>query len=122
MLKLVFCLRRLPHLSLEDFQHYWRNNHAPLVKKHADTLGILRYVQSHTLSGDLSSDIRRSRGGPEPYDGVAELWFESEESMKRHWADPKAAIAARALLEDERKFIDLAQSPIWYCVENNVHD
>ncbi|MFT5776135.1 EthD domain-containing protein, partial [Hyphomonas sp.] len=30
MIKLSFCLRRLPHLSREDFQTYWREQHAPL--------------------------------------------------------------------------------------------
>ena len=41
MIKLTFCLRRLPHLSREEFQRYWREQHAPLVAKHAKTLGIL---------------------------------------------------------------------------------
>ncbi|HBQ49001.1 MAG TPA: EthD family reductase, partial [Hyphomonas atlantica] len=48
MIKLTFCLRRLPHLSREEFQVYWREKHAPLVAKHAEVLGILRYVQNHT--------------------------------------------------------------------------
>ena len=32
MIKLVFCLRRQPHLSREEFQRYWRECHAPLVE------------------------------------------------------------------------------------------
>jgi hypothetical protein len=28
MIKLVFCLRRLPHLSREEFQRYWLESHA----------------------------------------------------------------------------------------------
>jgi hypothetical protein len=31
MLKMIFCLRRLPHLSREGFQCYWREQHAPLA-------------------------------------------------------------------------------------------
>ncbi|MGH7820684.1 MAG: EthD domain-containing protein [Candidatus Binatia bacterium] len=34
MVKLVFCLRRLPHLSRAEFQRYWRETHGPLVRKH----------------------------------------------------------------------------------------
>ena len=122
MLKLVFCLRRLPHLSSEEFQGYWRNNHAQLVRQHAATLGMLRYVQSHALVGGISESIRQSRGAPEPYDGIAEAWFESEEALKRRWADPAMAVAAQALMEDERKFIDQARSPVWYCREHNILD
>ena len=32
MLKLMFCLHRLPHLSVEEFQDYWYNQHGPLVR------------------------------------------------------------------------------------------
>ncbi len=81
MIKLTFCLRRLPHLSREQFQTYWREQHAPLVAKHARTLGVLRYVQLHTGHDALNAGIAGSRGAPTEYDGVAELWFESAEAM-----------------------------------------
>jgi uncharacterized protein (TIGR02118 family) len=114
MIKLTFCLRRLPHLSREDFQHYWRETHAPLVAARAKTLGIVKYEQVHTGFDALNVGIQASRGGPEPYDGIAEIWFESEVSMATAGQNPGAAEAARDLLEDERKFIDLANSPLWF--------
>lgn len=114
MIKLTYCLRRLPHLSREDFQRYWRDIHAPLVAKHAATLGIVKYEQVHTGFDAMNDAIRASRGGPEPYDGIAELWFESEASMQAAAQNPGVAEAARELLEDERNFIDLANSPLWY--------
>lgn len=118
MIKLTYCLRRLPHLSREDFQRYWRDIHAPLVAKHAATLGIVRYEQVHAGFDALNDAIRASRGGPEPYDGIAEIWFESEAAMQAAAQNPGVAEAARELLEDERNFIDLANSPLWY---NRVH-
>ena len=49
MIKIVFCLRRKPGLSPDEFDRTWREDHAPLVKQHAETLGIRRYVQTiHT--------------------------------------------------------------------------
>jgi hypothetical protein len=45
MVKLVFCLTRLPHLSRAEFQRYWRERHGPLVRESAKALGIRRYVQ-----------------------------------------------------------------------------
>ena len=113
MIKLTFCLRRLPHLTREEFQQYWREQHAPLVAKHATTLGILRYVQCHTGHPALNAAMQASRGGPPAYDGVAELWFESEEAMAANSGEAAAA-AGRELLEDEKKFIDLANSPLWF--------
>ena len=119
MIKLTFCLRRLPHLSREDFQRYWRDQHAPLVAKHARTLGILRYVQTHTGHDALNVAMQASRGGPEAYDGVPELWFESESAMAANTSEA-AAKAGAELLEDEKKFIDLANSPLRFSDEYAV--
>jgi uncharacterized protein (TIGR02118 family) len=119
MIKLSFCLRRLPHLSREEFQTHWREKHAPLVARHAKTLGILRYVQLHTAHDGLNAAMQGSRGGPDAYDGVAELWFESEEAMAANTSEAAAA-AGLELLEDEKKFIDLANSPLWFGDEHVV--
>ena len=48
MIKVIFCLRRLPGLTREQFQKHWRTVHATLVKKHAKALGVQRYVQMHS--------------------------------------------------------------------------
>ena len=121
MIKLVFCLKRRPEMTREEFQRYWFETHAPLVKKHAQVLGIKRYVQVHSLDHELSVPIQQSRGGPEEYDGVAELWYESFEALAA-LRSPEATAAGRELLEDERKFIDLANSPLWWAQERPVID
>ena len=42
MIKLTFCLKRLPHLTRAEFQTYWRDVYAPLVQTQAEVLGIAR--------------------------------------------------------------------------------
>ncbi|TMA60668.1 MAG: EthD family reductase [Deltaproteobacteria bacterium] len=117
MVKLVFCLRRLPQLSRATFQRYWREQHGPLVQRHAVTLRIQRYVQLHTWEDAFNEVLRASRGGPEPYDGIAELWWQSREDLQAATASPEGRRASLELLEDERRFIDLAQSPLWIAEE-----
>lgn len=114
MLKLVFCLHRLPHLSREAFQTYWREHHAPLVAKHAQTLGIVRYVQVHALTDDMNAAIQRTRGGPDMYDGIAEICFENWDSFFAAGENDGAKAASAALLADEKTFIDLSRSPLWF--------
>jgi len=121
MVHLIFCLRRLPHLSREEFQRYWRETHAPLVKKHATALGIKRYVQAHTIDPAGTQGIAAARGAPDPYDGVAELWFDLEHLLSVAQREA-AAEAGRALLDDERRFIDLTNSPIFITEDNVVLD
>ena len=65
MIAIKFCLRRLPALTLSEFQDYWLNQHAPLVRSVAETLGIRRYVQSHALDDDgLSRVVQEEAFGP----------------------------------------------------------
>lgn len=120
MIKLTFCLRRLPSLSLEAFQDYWRHTHAPLVAERAEILRIRRYQQVHTLDVSSLHEALRSRNGgaPEPFDGVAELWFDSLESMRV--SGDEALQASGELLADERNFIDLARSPMWIAEEHAI--
>lgn len=121
MIKLTFCLRRLPHLSRDEFQAYWRETHAPLVAERAEVLKIRRYVQVHSrgdLDGLHAAFQRRNDDCPEPFDGVAELWFDSLDAMG---GDDLARRQAQAeLLADERNFIDLANSPMWLSDEHLV--
>jgi uncharacterized protein (TIGR02118 family) len=112
MIKLLFCLRRLPHLSRDEFQRYWRETHGPLVARHAETLRIRRYIQVHTRTDEINSMLRASRGGPEEFDGVAEIWWRDREELLAAVASEAGQRASQELLEDERRFIDLAQSPV----------
>lgn len=120
MIKITYCLRRKSGMSLEEFQRYWFGTHAPLVKQHADALRIKRYVQTHASDTPLNGVLRESRGGPEPYDGVAELWFDSVEDMMNAMDDEAGRRASEALLEDEEKFIDLGNSPLWLNEERMI--
>lgn len=118
MIRLVYLLRRRPELSLEAFQEYWREQHGPLVASFASVLGIRRYVQVHALDDPMNEAMQQARGGMEPrYDGVAELWFDSEEAFAEASANAAGRHAGAALLEDESKFIDLPNSPLWLNVE-----
>lgn len=117
MVKLIFCLKRKPGMSPEAFRDYWANHHAPLVRKHAKALGIQRYVQNYTLPSSGFSKIASTRGAPEAFDGVAELWFTDLDEMARKGSTEEGRAAGKALIEDEARFIDLTRSPLWVSEE-----
>jgi uncharacterized protein (TIGR02118 family) len=123
MIKIIFCLRRKPGLSVEEFQRYWREDHAALVRRHAPALKIRRYVQSHTFDDPRIAAGLVVRGSEiEPYDGVAELWWDSIEDLIEVRLTEEGRAGGRELLEDERDFINMAESPIFYAHENVVID
>jgi uncharacterized protein (TIGR02118 family) len=114
MIRLVFLLRRKPGTSLGEFQRYWREEHGPLVASVQTKIGALRYVQVHAIDDPMNAAAAQARGGMEPvYDGVAELWWESEQALAATLATDAGRAAGALLLDDEKKFIDLAHSPLY---------
>ncbi len=118
MIRLVYLLRRKPALSLAEFHARWSDEHGPLVASHQTRLGIVRYTQSHRLDDPMNDALAAARGGMEaPYDGVAELWWESEAAIAGVTATPQGQRAGAELLADEAEFIDLPNSPLWLAYE-----
>lgn len=119
MIKLTFALVRRAEFTRESFQDYWFNTHAPLVASVREALRIRRYVQLHSLPAEISASLQAVRGGPEGYDGVAQLWWDSFEDMAGT-DDEAAKASSRLLLEDEQRFIDLSRSPLWWGQERVI--
>ena len=69
-----------------------------------------KYVQSHTIDSPLNDGMRQSRHMLPEYDGVAEVWFESEEDLMEAMGSDEMQELSAALLEDEGKFIDHSKS------------
>jgi hypothetical protein len=122
MLKVIMCATRLPELTREQFDDHWYNHHAPLVRKHAAALGIRKYVQTVPLMNvEAQRALQKTRGcQPVDFDACGELWWDDMES---HLAARKTAEGAKAILElieDERRFVDLSRSQLWYCEERAI--
>ena len=121
MVKLIFTLRRKQGMSRDEFQRYWREEHAPLVLRHAETLRISRYVQTHSRDTDMDEALSAVRGTPlRTYDGVAELWWESLDELLAASSSEDGQRASMELLEDEQRFIEMKSSPLWLGEEHVV--
>ena len=110
MIKFVMCLTQKPGMSREEFKDYWMNKHGPFFMSNADVMGAKIYVQSHTVDTPLNEDLRTSRGMLPEYDGVAEVWFESEQALVEGMSSPEGQQLGVALLEDEGNFVDHSKS------------
>lgn len=110
MIKLIMCLHRKPGISREQFQDYWLNKHGPFFQENASIMRSKRYVQCHTIDSPLNDAMRTSRNMQPEFDGVAEVWFESEDDLMEAMASQEMQTLGTALLEDEANFIDHARS------------
>jgi hypothetical protein len=122
MIKLVYCIRRRPDVPAETFHAYWLNEHGPKVRAVAETIRARRYVQSHTSSPELNDVFRQSRGLAPAYDGITEIWWDSEVDLLAGSGSEDGIAAAKLLLEDEASFIDFSQSTIFMTVEHEIFD
>ena len=84
MIKSISLLTRKAGLTHEQFVKHWVEVHAPLA--HA-VPGLRRYVQSHIVEERRRPDIPAHEI---EVDGIAELWYDDPESIRRAMASPEA--------------------------------
>ena len=93
MIKRFVILRKKSNMSTEEFWRYWENVHGPLIAK---IPGLVKYVQYHVTSERLDTV-------DDPIDGIAELWFESEQMQKEAYQSPEY----QAVVEDEPNLFEM---------------
>ena len=122
MIKISYLMRRLSHLSLEEFQSYWSEKHPQAAPADAfSILGVKRYVQVLPLETEARNLVIGPRTGlVEPFDGMAELWVESIEALESNWSTDKAKEYLEIFFKDEQNFIDWNRSTILVSKENIV--
>jgi heme-degrading monooxygenase HmoA len=121
MIKLVYIVRRRPEFSPKDFYQRWLA-HGPLVSEVAEAVHARRYIQSHTIDTPLNEQFAQSRGMEKAYDGITEVWWDSLEDLVAGMNTPEGQASHKRLLEDEREFIDLANSFIFLTEEHPIFD
>lgn len=120
MVVITFLLRRRPEMTADEFHAYWREQHGSLVASHAGTLGIRRYVQLHANDSPIGTAIAATRDcAPTDWDGVALIWFDDEAAIvEAATATAEGRAAATALLEDERRFLDLERCELFLAADH----
>jgi uncharacterized protein (TIGR02118 family) len=93
MIKRFVVLRKKPCMTAQEFWDYWEKVHGPLIAK---IPGLLKYTQYHVRSERLDD-------ADDEIDGIAELWFESEEDQKRGY-DTKEY---QAVVDDEPNLFNM---------------
>jgi len=94
MLKTIHLVKKKPELSFEEFKHYWLEEHVKLCKK---LPGLKRYVVNMVIGSYTES---------RPYDGVAELDFEDEESFEKALGSPEGQVAVEHI-KNFAEYVDI---------------
>ncbi|WP_326837508.1 EthD domain-containing protein [Amycolatopsis rhabdoformis] len=92
MVKLVILLKRAPGMSLEEFAAYHRDHHAVLIDSVPETA---RYIRKSAFSYVADDSA--------PYDGIVEIWFESDADRVAFFSSESYQNVIRP---DEKNFVD----------------
>lgn len=106
-IRLVFGLRRLERLTLEQFHDYWLNHHAEMGRR---LIPPYTYHQLHTDPETTTRLAARTGLHPATFDGVVEVHFPDTDAFVRQLSRQEVAEEA---LADERNFIDHSRSIFW---------
>jgi uncharacterized protein (TIGR02118 family) len=92
MVKVIALIRRRDDIDRAEFLRHWQIDHPAYVRR---LRGIRRYVQNPGI------EHRRAW----PYDGVAELWFDSVRDVAAAFDSPEAD----EMREHEERFIGVLE-------------
>ena len=83
--KYMAFINRADGQSREEFEKYWLEKHVPLALK---TPGLLGYKASVSIGSANGDSLKKAELDAAPFDGVAEVWFESVAAFSRSFRDP----------------------------------
>jgi hypothetical protein len=119
LFSMYYAMRRLPHLSDEEFHTYWRETHGPLAQRLLAGLGAKRYIQAHKIDDPLGEALRDARNAMEPFEGVAVISGDRDDLVKA-LGTTEGLQAVQEILDDEARFIDFSRSAIWLAEEHVI--
>lgn len=88
MLKIVALVEKRAEMAWEDFLEYWDEEHVTVI---SEVPNLRRYTIAPALKPETA-----------PYDGVAELYFESTEDIEDAFTEE----LDQRIREDEERFLD----------------
>lgn len=112
MIKIVWLLKRAPHLSQAEFEQWWLEHHVPLAR-------VAPRLRRYVVNLPMRPDILAGKPATEcDWDGVAEQWFDTEEDLQAAYSRPVSSeIRADTLAHVSRlerlivREVDMAPGP-----------
>jgi uncharacterized protein (TIGR02118 family) len=117
-LKVTYLLTKRNDLTQAACHRTWLVDHGPLVTSFAGILGMAKYIQSHTIAPEWNAGVVAAGFAP-PLDGITEVWTGGPQDAASGDATAKAAMA---LVEDERRFVEMGASRCFLTKEHTIFD
>jgi hypothetical protein len=118
--KATYLLTKRDDLTQAQCHETWLRDHGPLVASFAGPLRMAKYVQSHAIAPEVNAGLQAGRSYEPPLDGVTEVWVNALAEMGS--GGHAAGDAGAALVEDERRFVQMDKSRLFLTREYVIFD
>jgi hypothetical protein len=120
MIKLIQCVRARSAIPKVEFQRQWQE-YGEQLRALATELGAVRIVLDTTLSIEVNERLLQERGSMEPFDGVAEIWWDRGAELLEKADDKEMSSRIDRLREIQQSFMDVERSSFFFTLETVVH-
>jgi hypothetical protein len=120
--KVTYLLSKRNDLTQDACHQTWLKDHGPLVASFSEILGMSKYVQSHTTAHEANARSQAAMGFMPPLDGITEVWVPSLADFEKGGATEEERQASMALVEDERRFVEMGASRCFLTREHLIFD
>ena len=110
MIKSIALAHRKTGLTREEYNRYWKEQHAPLATKLIP--GVRKYVQNHFI--EIPEFEYEG-------DGIVEMWYDNVESFNRAMEFIHSE-AGKELVIDGDKFAEMKPGGLWIVEEHVIKD
>ncbi len=112
MFKTMTFLKRRAGMSLEDFQRYYEERHAPLGKK------LMRQARRYVRRYVTPAPYPMTGEVPEAdFDVITEVWCDDRAAYEAMLADLMKPETMAIIVEDERNFVDQSKTKLFFVEE-----
>ncbi len=110
MIKSIALAHRKTGLTREEYNRYWKEQHAPLATQLIP--GVRKYVQNHFVE---------IPGYEYEGDGIVEMWYDNVESFNKAMEFIHSD-AGKELVIDGGKFAEMKPGGLWIVEEHVIKD
>jgi hypothetical protein len=110
--KILFFMKRRPGMTVEAFQDYYENHHAPLCATYSSGMRryIRRFLNAHPNPDTGVSDELE-------FDVITELWFEDEATFRGTVKYLSTSVMPDVIVEDEKRLFDRSKTRMATVIE-----
>jgi hypothetical protein len=117
--KVSFFIAKKPQVALDDFRRYWLGEHAELVSRYAQQIGVRQYIKCEVLHDHPMTleGTKAYQTAPSRYDFVDHWVFNDINELRLGAKLPEVISLMQAANDSESEYVDHAHSNVQMSVD-----